>query len=265
LCRPNEYRCDGAELERCNVERDGWIPVKTCATAALCDDAAIGCDAPVCLPGAKRCKRSGTLEQCNTDRSGWDVVADCAAAVGVTASPAASALCDPSGAGSCLPAAACSDGALRCNGAELERCAGNAWHPYQHCATPAQCNTSAGACLPAVCEPDSFRCVSPAAPDVAVDASRPGLVLQSCNALGTGFITASACGPLELCDAAHGQCDICDPRLPSVCSGNLLLVCTADGQELTPYKVCAQGCIEAGTNGASRTTCREDLTPPPGD
>ena len=58
---------------------------------------------------------------------------------------------------------------------------------------------------------------------------------------------------------SHGQCDICDPTLPPLCSGNRLLVCTADGQEQTLYKVCAEGCIPEGTEGATQTTCREDL------
>lgn len=267
LCRPNEYRCDGAELERCNVERNGWIPVRACAAAALCNVAAKRCDSPVCLAGAARCARSGALERCKADSSGWEPVADCASAVGMAASPAASTLCDPSGAGSCVPTAGCAEGALRCNGAELERCGGTAWHPAEHCATPAQCDSSAGRCQPAVCAPGSFRCVNPADPSAAVadDASPLGLTLQACNALGTGFEPVSACGALERCDAERGQCDICDPTLPSVCSGDELLVCTADGQELTLYKVCAQGCIEAGTNGSSRTTCREDLVPASGN
>jgi hypothetical protein len=267
LCGPNEYRCNGANLERCNVERDGWIPVRTCAAAGLCNVAAKRCENPVCIAGAPRCTRAGVLEQCNPENSGWARLADCAAAVGVPAGPAASALCDPSGAGRCLPVALCTDGALRCNGAELERCGGNTWHPYEHCDTAAQCDSIGGTCRPAVCDPGSFRCVNPADPatPVADDASRLGLVLQGCNALGTGFESVSACGALELCDAAHGQCDICDPSLPSVCSGDELLVCTADGQELTLYKVCAQGCIEAGTSGSSRTTCREDLTPASGN
>jgi hypothetical protein len=202
------------------------------------------------------------LEQCNSERSGWALVADCATAASVPAGPAASALCDPSGAGQCLPVAACAEGALRCNGDELERCGGNAWHPYQHCTSAAQCDAVAGSCRAAVCDPGSFRCVNPSDPAMPVpdDAPRLGLLLQACDALGTGFEPVAACGALELCDAAHGQCDICDPTLPAVCSGDELLVCTADGQELTLYKVCTQGCIEAGTNGSSRTTCREALT-----
>lgn len=264
LCRPNEYRCNGAELERCNVERNGWIPVSTCAAPALCNVAAKRCESPACIAGAPRCTRAGVLEQCNPERSGWNLIADCAAAAGVPAGLGASAACDPGGAGRCLPAAACQANSLRCNGPELERCAGNVWHPYQHCATAAQCDAAGGTCLAAICDPGSFRCVNPASPDAPVpdEATRLGLVLQACNVLGTAFEPVKACGALQLCDAAHGQCDICDPTLSAVCAGDEVLVCTADGQELTLYKVCAQGCVEAAEGGPSRTTCREDLTMP---
>lgn len=260
-CAPNEYRCDGAQLERCNVERNGWIPVQTCATAGLCNVAAKRCDTPVCVPGAARCTRAGALERCNTESSGWDLVADCTATTPTPVGPAASALCDPSGPGQCLPFAVCTDDTLRCNAAVLERCRGNVWHPYAHCATPAQCDAAGGTCRDAACEPGSFRCVNPADPATPLpdEASPLGLELQTCNAQGTGYEAVKLCGTLELCDAPHGQCDICDPTLPSVCSGNELHVCTADGQELTLYKVCTEGCIEAGVEGSSRTTCREDL------
>jgi hypothetical protein len=261
LCRPNEYLCDGAQLERCNVSRTGWIPVKTCQTSALCDVAAKRCDPPVCEPEARRCTAAGALERCNSGRTGWEQSGDCGALAGLAPGANGSALCDPSGAGRCLSGAACMSGALRCNGAELERCGDNAWHPYAHCSTAAQCDVSSGTCLTPACDPGSFRCVIASNPPVVPDegASRRGLTLQVCNTSGTGFESVESCAALELCDEAHGQCDICDPTLPPLCSGNRLLVCTADGQEQTLYKVCTEGCIEAGTDGAIRTTCREDL------
>jgi hypothetical protein len=150
---------------------------------------------------------------------------------------------------------------MRCNGAELERCRDNAWRPFDHCTTAAQCDAVSGTCLGAVCEPGSFQCVTPGASPLpaAEGESRLGLTLQICNTSGTGFQRVESCADLELCDDVHGQCDICDPTLPPLCSGNRLLVCTADGQEQTLYKVCTQGCIDAGTAGAIRTTCREDL------
>lgn len=266
-CQANEYRCNGAALERCNGGRNGWIPVRACAGPAACNAAAKRCERPVCAAGSVRCTRDGVLESCNAERTGWELVADCAAAAGIAPGPAASALCDPSGAGLCLPFTTCTAGSRRCNGADLEVCRDNGWHPYERCVTPAQCDAAGGACLPAICEPGAFRCSTPADPTSAApdEVSRLGLVLQECNAAGTGFEPVRACGALELCDAPHGQCDICDPTLPSVCSDQgELLVCTADGQELTLYKLCEQGCVEAGTGDSSRTTCREDLDGAPG-
>jgi hypothetical protein len=98
--------------------------------------------------------------------------------------------------------------------------------------------------------------VSPSDPGVAApeETSRLGLALQVCNTAGTAFEPVATCGALERCDDVHGQCDICDPTLPSLCVGSELWVCTADGQEQTLYEVCRNGCVEAG-NGSNRTTC----------
>lgn len=260
-CRSNEYRCNGVELERCNVERTDWIPVSTCDTTALCNVAAKRCEAPACEADGRRCTSDGVLERCNSGRSGWDPIRNCAALAAVAPGSSASSVCDPSGEGQCLPSAACTAEALRCNGAELEICRENAWHPYEHCATAAQCDVAGGTCLDAICEPGSFRCVTPEQPrqPPAEGTSRRGLALERCNTRGTGFEPARSCAAIELCDDAHGQCDICDPTVPPLCAGNELLVCTADGQEQTLYKACTEGCIAAGTNGSDRTTCREDL------
>jgi hypothetical protein len=262
VCQPNEYRCDGVELLRCNVERTGWIPVKTCDSAALCDVDAKRCDTPACLPGARRCGAFGQLEGCRGDLAGWELLLDCAVRAGVPRGPNASSLCDPSGDGQCLPTQTCNNAALRCNGAELEQCRDNAWRPYARCETAAQCNLSREQpCLEPVCQPGSFRCVGPGNPPVpaAPETPRQGLALEVCNPAGTGFDAVRQCATLEVCDDAHGQCDICDAARPITCAGNNLRVCTADGQENTLYKACAQGCVETVTGGVSRTTCLEDL------
>jgi hypothetical protein len=260
-CRANEYRCTGDLLERCNVERTGWIPVETCATEALCDVAAKRCDKPVCAPGESRCAPTGQLQRCNPERDGYSTQSDCAVLANLAPGVDASAACDPSAAGRCLAVASCENGALRCNGAELERCRDNAFHPFARCSTPAQCDAVNGGCIAPVCEPGEYRCVTPGAPPTPVEdtGQRRGATLEVCNDAGTAFQTVRACAPLELCDDAHGQCDICDAARPLACSGTALEVCTADGQERTLYKVCAQGCVEAGTQGASRTTCLEDM------
>ncbi len=264
-CEPNGYRCNGADLVRCNVDRTGWIPVRACATEGLCNVAAKRCDPPLCLPGQRRCF-GARLEQCNPSRDGWQLIADCAAATpGVEGSP--SALCDPSVDGGCQAVPGCPTGALRCNGQSLERCRDNAWRPYRRCTTAALCDASgAGSCQPPVCQPGTHRCiiseVNPVLPEAG--ASRAGLTLQACNAGGTGYELVRACTPDQLCDATHGQCDLCDPTQPYLCSGNELLVCTADGQERTLDKLCADACVAPGTSDGgprplTRATCREDL------
>jgi hypothetical protein len=261
VCSANEYRCDGVELERCNVARTGWIPVQACETSELCDAAAKRCEPPACELAARRCSPAGVLERCTSGRSGWEAVKDCAAAASLPSGSGAPGLCDPSGEGRCLTAATCAPNSLRCNDAELERCRDNAWHPYDHCTSAAQCDTSTGTCLAALCEPGSFRCVTAGEPALPAPegASRLGLELQVCNTSGTAFDSVESCDGLELCDDVHGQCDICDPTAPPQCTGNRLFVCTADGQEQTLFKVCTSGCAETETEGAIRTTCREDL------
>lgn len=256
-CRPNEYRCDGAELERCNVDRTGWIPVQACASPALCNVAARRCDVPVCVAGQARCTAEGALQRCRPGRDGWNVETECAA--GLSAGAAASATCDPSGGGRCVGLGACAAGSLRCNDAALERCSEGRWRPHARCATPAQCDASAGECQPLLCEPHSYRCVDPEDPTIVAEgaAPAPGFTLQVCNPAGTAFDTLRACSPFELCDARHGQCDLCDPAFPLVCASDALLVCTADGQERTLYKVCAEGCRDP--DATSRATCLEDL------
>jgi hypothetical protein len=260
LCEPNEYRCEGPVLERCNVERTGWIPVKTCDTAGLCNVATKRCEVPACQAGDVRCTPQGGLERCDPQQTGWTLAADCAARVSLPSGANPSVACDPSGVGQCLGVSSCATGALRCNDRELERCRDGAWRPHARCATAAQCDaTGAGACQPALCEPGTYRCVVPGNPPTAADDLTPrlGLALEACNADGTGYVPALGCAPTELCDDAHGQCDICEPS-QLLCSGQELLVCTADGQERTLYKVCEQGCVEA-TGNSNRTTCREDL------
>jgi hypothetical protein len=255
VCEANEYRCEAAVLERCNVERTGWIPVQTCDTDGLCNVAAKRCDVPACRAGQARCTPQGRLERCDASQTGWTLVTDCAATLPSGTNP--SVTCDPSGVGQCIATTTCTAGALRCNERELERCRDGAWRPYAHCAGADQCDaTGAGSCREPVCAPGTYRCVVPGNPPTAAEEDTPrlGLALEACNASGTGYVPALACAPTELCDDAHGQCDICAPS-QLLCSDRELLVCTADGQERTLYMFGTLGCLEAiGTTRG--TTCR---------
>ncbi|HKO93859.1 MAG TPA: hypothetical protein VJU61_22050 [Polyangiaceae bacterium] len=273
-CQIADYRCRGAALERCNVARTGWIAIHSCDSAALCNAEAKRCDAPVCQPGQRRCSRDGKLEECAPGQNAWATLSDCRQLAGLpeTATPEQlSGLCDSSGA-RCLTSASCTSGTLRCNGEFLERCQNNSWQPQARCNTPSACDASgAGSCRTTECVPGAHRCVIPGAETIVAEPGDPvqGLTLQECNAAGSGYATVQECP--GYCDAAHGQCDICN-SLDLLCFNARLYRCSADGQERELEKPCRMGCtertnsgvVDAGTDagvgsGPGRPTCIEDL------
>lgn len=101
-------RCEGAQVEVCNLEGTGYVIEKLCATAALCRTSGGGsCEPPACETDAKRCT-GAAFEQCNPGRTAWEKKNDCAS----------EALCraDGSGdAGAGCQAPACAAGERHCN------------------------------------------------------------------------------------------------------------------------------------------------------
>jgi hypothetical protein len=94
------------------------------------------------------------------------------------------------------------------------------------------------------------------------DTNVQGVTLQMCNTGGTGFVTVKECTG-TFCDAIHGQCDICD-AYETLCEGDVLKRCSADGQERELEKLCIQGCNLAGADAGAaavmgRAACLEDL------
>jgi len=265
VCEVTQYRCNGSSLERCNIDGTDWIAVQSCQSEALCDAPAKRCDPPRCEAGQQRCSPDGKLERCSSGREAWDVVQDCRqlAQLPANASPEQiSGTCDLSGAGRCNSAPGCPTGALRCNGQYLERCRDNAWQAQQWCATSALCDASgSGSCGMPLCKPGEERCVTLGATTVVAMPGEPtlGLTLQACNSAGDGFTNVRDCPADSLCDARHGQCDLCEPLLP-LCFGSSLYLCSADGQERELEKACKSGCVLDAKN-QNRPTCQEDLPP----
>jgi len=272
-CQIADYRCSGATLERCNVSRTGWIAIHSCETAALCSAETKRCEAPVCQPGQRRCSREGKLEECSAGHDAWNLISDCRLLAGLpeTASPEQiSGLCDPSAA-RCFNPASCSAGTLRCNGEFLERCQNDSWQPQMRCDTPSACDASGlGSCRTTECSPGTHRCVIPGSTPIVAEPGDPvlGLTLQVCNAAGN-YETLRECP--GYCDAAHGQCDICN-SLDLLCFDARLYRCSADGQERELEKPCKTGCTEqhpsntdagsadaGGNSNLGRPTCIEDL------
>jgi hypothetical protein len=65
-------------LKVCNADRTGLVPVKTCATAALCNPAAGDCTSSACVPNQYRCLVD-VLQTCNADQTAFQTVQSCPA------------------------------------------------------------------------------------------------------------------------------------------------------------------------------------------
>src|SRR5207344_608364 len=77
VCMANEKNCAGAVLQHCNATFTGWVDEETCATPALCNEAAGQCDAKTCDAGEIQCT-GAKLEQCNMNQTGFNLLATCA-------------------------------------------------------------------------------------------------------------------------------------------------------------------------------------------
>jgi len=265
-CNVTDYRCNGAALERCNVDGTDWIGIHTCESAALCNASAKRCDLPLCREGELRCSPEGHLDRCSPGRDAWQTERDCRqlAQLPATATPEQiSGTCDLSGGGRCSSPPSCPNGTLRCNGQYLERCQSNAWRPQEWCATSSLCDASGtGSCREPTCKPGEYRCVTPGASPVVAQPgdSLRGLTLQVCDGAGASFVGVRDCAADNFCDARHGQCDLCEALEP-LCFGGSLYRCSADGQERELEKACANGCaLQPGMgNDADRPACQEDI------
>jgi len=78
--------------------------------------------------------------------------------------------------------------------------------------------------------------------------------LLQCNASGTGTVLVS-CSPY-LCDAVNKRCSQCDPKTASVCQGNDLLTCTAEG--LLVKATCPSGCVNGSCVGCTPKSYYKD-------
>ncbi len=122
-CEVDEYRCNGDDLERCALGRDGWELIAACGPDESCDQAGEQCD--VCQAGAFACEGEELL-RCAADGSTESVVEICASAADCIVSSDAMS-------GSC---AVCASGASQCVGAEeIRDCAadGSAWETMRAC------------------------------------------------------------------------------------------------------------------------------------
>jgi hypothetical protein len=179
-CSLNAYRCDGAALQVCNGNQDGFTTVTTCSTPGQCNASLKTC-AP-CVSGQTQCN-GATLQTCDVVHGQWMNGQTCATP----------ALCNATG-GPCDPPA-CTAGQFQCVGANLQQCnAGRTgWTVASACATAALCDEKAGRCDTPACNPGQYQC------------DHPGN-LQVCNVTQTGWTLVQMCARGTLCSAGTAQC-----------------------------------------------------------
>ncbi len=207
-CRPDEYRCTGAELEVCAGDRRSFVAVETCTSPDLCSVGTGSCRA--CAPGELEC-RGQTLVQCGAD-STWTTSSECGPNTRCR-------MVD--GTGSC--SLACVAGALQCDGPRLLQCNGEGtFEESELCETPELClaalqqtlssGTPRSRCASPACEPGQFSC--------------DGATLRRCNFARDGWDAIETCPSAELCNPAAGDCSACTPDELS-CAGPALFRCSS--------------------------------------
>jgi hypothetical protein len=181
-CTPGSFRCSGAELEQCTLNRI-WAAAARCIGPAYCNATLEACTPAPCSPGARQCS-GADWQRCvaAAGASDWETTDSCAAP----------SLCDAERG--CTPPT-CDVGEYRCTGQNLERCSinQNGWVPVQSCNNAALCNAPAKRCDWARCVPGAFRC----------DARG---TLSRCSDDATGYVVQQECGSGAACDALSGAC-----------------------------------------------------------
>jgi hypothetical protein len=244
-CRPEEYRCTGAELEVCADDRQGFVAVRSCDAANLCSVSTGSCRS--CIPGELEC-RGQTVVQCAADSS-WVPSTECAA----------DTRCEiaADGTGECVPHL-CAEGALACDGPRLLQCNRDGlFEQTQLCATIELCEAARQQTISA--ESPRARCAAPECE--AGGFSCDGAVLRRCSSAQNAWDVVTTCASPELCNPSAGDCSACVPG-EMTCAGASLIRCSDAGafetvRTCTSSRACVddgEGCktVECDTPGAFR-------------
>jgi hypothetical protein len=239
---PGTFRCDGTQLEACALDGVTWQLREVCESAGLCNPVDGRCTPAGCPTAGLVVCQGQSLRQCRDDLSGWDELKSCADGT----------LCDIATSDCTV---ACPDVAVRCNGAQPERCVtgdqGPAWEAAQTpCASFGLCAVDAVA--------ETVVCNEPVCGGTLPDYRCAGASIEQCNMARTAFEPYRVCAAQTTCDVGvlgdgPPQCDVCVAN-EFECAGNGdLQRCSADGQVVTSVQACrdASHCATAsdGTQG----------------
>jgi len=224
----NEFRCDGAQLQRCNESLTVYDTLQTCVTPELCDASqrANGCKTPACQPGQHACS-GGFLQTCNAGQTAFENTENCGS----------QAQCDAN-AGRC--ADPCEIGSQRCNATtgDLEQCNDllTGWQPIADCPNVQLCDLQNGRCD--ICFGGQFSCADNQLRQCAADGgtfSRQNIPPECAplpNNAGVGVRgcqnNAVVVTPCQF-GCANGVCFQCQPNTSQCINGNQIRRCNADG------------------------------------
>ncbi|HET8935291.1 MAG TPA: hypothetical protein VFN67_17705 [Polyangiales bacterium] len=200
-CIPDEYRCTGVNLERCEADGQSFETAMVCDSAALCKAESGACTDAACASGAYKCSNN-VLTRCNSDQTAFEMVKSCPAG-----------LCDAM-SGDCLECSPGSrscekdtDTALICDGTGKNLARNACVAPRSHCVGAGQCVQCA---VDVPCAQSTQVCRT----------SSCNLRTGSCEdtrvAAGTG---CSVSGQSGVCDSA-GACVECLMEGDGRCAGS---------------------------------------------
>ncbi|HEU4583348.1 MAG TPA: hypothetical protein VFS67_34055 [Polyangiaceae bacterium] len=206
-CARGEVRCNGALLQRCADDQEGWITVQRCAAAALCQTDPASCRPASCGADEMMCA-GNLLQRCNAERTGWDLFDTCLSPAHCNAD-LRQCRTEP-----------CNAGQRRCDRSDadgssvLEACREDRqdWSVLDTCVTRELCDQTLN---PAMGElalgSDGMVGLAPASEQAIacrLPACAPGEVrcegaqLQYCAEGRTGFVSAEECATAALCTAS---------------------------------------------------------------
>ncbi|HEY3498733.1 MAG TPA: hypothetical protein VGK73_28775 [Polyangiaceae bacterium] len=247
-----EYQCQGATLEHCRDDRNGWETAATCGSTALCYPGTAplyeGGYCAVCpTAGEVRCgggNGAPRLETCSADRKSWNITQNCSAAYG----------CVDDGADDYC--AVCNTGQTRCSGSRPERCRADraGWEAAgANCASSALCDAGTGTCVTPTCSAGQRRC----------NGAQP----QVCNGDRTGWNNSgNACSTVALCNTASGSCTTAACAVGERrCNGSQPQICNADrtgfvndGTACATAALCSSGSCSAPACAVGERRCDDE-------
>jgi hypothetical protein len=243
-CAADQFTCfEGAQLQRCNDERTGFIPVGTaCQRPDLCSADRRRCD--FCVPSRRECTPDLTSSRtCNAGGTGFGPATFCP--LGCVAATGACVTCN-FGELSCQgnTLVRCTDGRstapvlgnVACEGNSRVSCV-NGQRQTQNCASG--CNAQRLVCNE--CSGQQRRCAG-------------GNTFQQCTLNGT-FGAAQGCGANLACEGA-GLCR-CGAGAQR-CDGANLLVCSTDRTTFNLVDTCDSPALCNAATGPNCAGCVQD-------